>query len=193
MNQKGIKMDKQPFKNPQPLTKELRANITGIGKLIGKRIFCLVSDNIDLEYAKKAHEDKTQALPIKPYKKLFIEAIDIVAIAPRTIDGKIYIQLNDDPKLQYAISGDVEKVTQEFSNEIFDLAVKKAMTNDPRPIFFADCERITDEVTARNAIEIAKIEAFIQDLYNQIDCLKAINENAVADKIDYYTQLGIVH
>lgn len=185
-------MEQQPqFKNPQPLNKELRANISGIGKLIGKRIFCLCSDNIDMEYTKKAHEDKTQALPIRPYKKLFIDAIDIVAIEPRTVDGAIYMQLNGDPKLQYLVSGNAEKVTQEFTTEIFDLAVKKALANDAHPIFFADCERITEEVVARNLIEIKKLDAFAAEILDQAECLKKINENAITDKVEYYKQLGI--
>ena len=159
--------------------------------LIGKKIFTVKSEPVDLMYNDKVKEnDPTRT--VKPIMKYMIESTEIigaqVVLAPDGVTP--FIELNGDASLQFKLApAEFKNVTMESVTEA--IATSADSSRSREPILFSDLLKLTEQVNRLNAMEKAKLERIVEDAINQSQFLADLNKTQTIECDKYYDELGL--
>jgi len=159
------------------------------GKLFGKTICTVKSDNIDLSHNDKVREDNPLRL-ILPLKKYYIETIDITGLNVFESAGRLFVEFNGDPKLQFPIVSDSNPTFKVAGQATIEEAIS-AYENGKDPIFFNDRKALSDRVTAMNKQNISAASTLAEEAVAWVNSLTKINEITQSDTVAYYKSLGL--
>lgn len=158
--------------------------------LIGKKLFTVKADPVDLNWNEKIKENNPLRL-IKPIMKYSIESIEIIAtrlvVAPD--NSTLLIELNNDPNLQFKL------VPAKFCEVSIDKIKEAILFNEKReagrtPIFFRDSNTLTTQVNRLNDLEKAKCDQIAEEMLMQSQLLSDLNKLQSDANDRYYEELN---
>lgn len=169
---------------------QVRIKLTAIGKaLFGKRVGYPISDNIDLNYGRKEKGEIEGLRLSSPLKKYFVETTDITAAElAKTANGKVVIEFNHDPSLQFPLSADLADIIKAEPKDVHNAI--KLFEATGQKTFFCNIQMLTDVVTQLNTINIKDIEKFVDELAEQALSLESLNTLLRDENDSYYKSLG---
>lgn len=158
-----------------------RISVNQHGALLGNLIFGVDVKTLDPEYRKKK-ELSDVLVPHVPIKIYSLERILVKKVAmDEDADGNVVVIFNDDSKLRFP-------VTNPELREPNIATLKEAIAakeNGGTPIFFEDCEKLTQEITALNKVNYNKLVRMTKDLAAQAEGLMSAMELDARQCEDY--------
>ena len=166
-----------------------RATIETWG-ILGKKLFTVKCEPADLQYNDKIKNNNPLRL-VKPIMKYFIESIEIIStrliVAPD--NSTLLIELNNDPSLQFKlVPAKFCEVTMDKIKEAIQFNEKKEVGRTP--IFFRDCNTLTDQVNRLNALEAQKCDDVAEEMLSLSKMLNDLNKLQADANERYYEELG---
>lgn len=158
--------------------------------ILGKKLFTVKSEPADLKWNDKIRNNDCLRL-VKPIMKYIIESIEIIStrlvVAPD--NSTLLIELNNDPSLQFKL------VPAKFCEVTIDKIKEAIQFNEKHeagrtPIFFRDCNALTNQVNRLNAIEAQKCDDIAEEMLAMSKMLGDLNKTQEDANARYYEELG---
>ena len=158
--------------------------------VLGKKLFTVKAEPVDKTFNDKVR-DNNPLRPVKSIMMYVIESIEItsvdVVVAPD--NATMLIQLNHDPSLQFKLTpAKFCEVTMDKIKEAIQYNEKKETGRSP--LFFRDCNKLTDQVTRLNALEAQKADDLAEQMLAQSKMLTDLNKLQTDANDRYYEELG---
>lgn len=158
--------------------------------LMGKKLFTPKCEPADLNWNDKIKNNSPTRL-VKPIMKYIVESIEIfstgLVVAPD--NSTLLIELNNDPTLQFKlVPAKFCEVSMEKIKEAIQMNEKQEAGRTP--MFFRDCNQLTEQVNRLNALEASKCSEVAEEMLSMAKMLNELN-NIQKDANDrYYEELG---
>ena len=158
--------------------------------ILGKKLFTVKAEPADKSYYDKVKNNDPARL-VKPIMMYVIESIEIMSVnlvvAPD--NSTILVELNNDPSLQYKLApAKFCEVTMDKIKEAIALNEKPEVGRSP--LFFRDCNALTEQVNRLNDLESQKAAEVAEQLVNITNMLKNLNKIQIDSNDRYYEELG---
>lgn len=158
--------------------------------VIGMKICCVKSDNIDLKYKEKKNANTIASLCTNiPVKKYFVESFTVLGIAlSKAANGSPIIIFNGQPELTFPLSSDT---TDSLLNAT-RASVNEAITEfeaTGKVKFFTDINLCTQVAQELNEMNADAIDKFVESLMNQSSSLRTLNKSMTSELDEYNKSL----
>ena len=156
--------------------------------VMGMKICCVKSDNIDLKYKEKKNANTIASLCTNiPVKKYFVESFTVLGIAlSKAANGSPVVIFNDQSELTFPLSPDTtDSLLNATRTSINEAITEFEATGKVR--FFTDialCTQVAQELNDMNADSIDK---FVESLMNQSSSLRTLNKS-MSSELDEYNK-----
>lgn len=164
-----------------------RAILGTHGALIGKKLFIPRVDVADLKWNDKVRENALRTN--RPIMKYYIEDVEIqsVRLVELPNSGKVIIELNDSPKLQFELAP--AKFSSVSMNSVKE-AIEESRKETPKAIYFEDGIALAEQIKRLNDFQSKDAEDLANELMNMISMFDQLNKKT-QDSIDnYYDELS---
>ena len=156
--------------------------------VMGMKICCVKSDNIDLKYKEKKNANTIASLCTNiPVKKYFVESFTVLGIAlSKAANGSPVIIFNNQPELTFPLSSDTTDSLLNATRTSINEAITEFETTG-KVKFFTDialCTQVAQELNDMNADSIDK---FVESLMNQSSSLRTLNKS-MSSELDEYNK-----
>ena len=158
--------------------------------VLGKKLFTVRAEPADKTFNDKIR-DGNPLRTVKPIMMYVIESIEITAVNVVTApdNATVLIQLNNDPTLQFKLTpAKFCEVTMDKIKEAIQMNEKKEVGRSP--LFFRDCNKLTDQVNRLNALEAQKADEIAEQMLATSKMLADLNKLQADANDRYYEELG---
>lgn len=184
-------MDKNNFglaKFTEQETRNYAPMMRAYNGVIGMKICCIKSDNIDLKYKEKKNANTIASLCTNiPVKKYFVESFTVLSIAlDKAANGSPVINFNGQSELTFPLSPDTtDSLLNATRNSITEAITEFEATGKVK--FFTDIAQCTQMAQELNDMNADAIDKFVESLMNQASSLRTLNKT-MGSELDEYTK-----